>query len=163
MPLKIDVLFTEIYTYSGFKYLRSVVNKHWRVYLDFGRTGSLSLQVYWLLYMRVAVNSYALPVYMKHRISSLLCIFETTVQVNLRQTPFSWNIEYSLIYTLHTPRKSRVFCKVWLTRIENFRALQSQLLVIVFMVQWILNSHGRIQMVGTGGPDPPPPLKNHKI
>ena len=30
-------------------------------------------------YMRVAVKSHALPVYKKNRITSLLCIFETTV------------------------------------------------------------------------------------
>ena len=29
--------------------------------------------------MRVAVNSHALPVYMKNRIASLLCIFETII------------------------------------------------------------------------------------
>ena len=29
--------------------------------------------------MRVAVNSHALPIYMKNRIASLLCIFETII------------------------------------------------------------------------------------
>ena len=63
--------------------MRIVVNKQWRVYLDFGRAGSLSLQLYLtyrrLLHMRVTVNSHALPIYKKNRIASLLCIFETTI------------------------------------------------------------------------------------
>ena len=63
--------------------MRIVVNKQWRVYLDFGRAGSLSLQLYRtyhrLLHMRVAVDSHALPIYKKNRIASLLCIFETTI------------------------------------------------------------------------------------
>ena len=63
--------------------MRIVVNKQWRVYLLFGRAGSLSLQLYWtyhrLLHMRVAVNSYALPIYKKNRFASLLSIFETTI------------------------------------------------------------------------------------
>ena len=63
--------------------MRIVVNKQWRVYLDFGRAGSLSLQLYWtyhrLLHMRVAVKSHALPIYKKNRIASLLCVFETTI------------------------------------------------------------------------------------
>ena len=63
--------------------MRIVVNKHWRVYIDFGRAGSLYLQLYWtyhsLLHMRVAVNSHALPVYKKKRITSLLVIFEITI------------------------------------------------------------------------------------
>ena len=62
--------------------MRIVVNKQWRVYLDFGRAGSLSLQLYWtynrLLHMSVAVNNHDLPIYKKNRIFSLLCIFETT-------------------------------------------------------------------------------------
>ena len=63
--------------------MRIVVNKHWRVYLDSGRAGSLYLQLYWtyhsLLHMRVAENTNALPVYKKNRIASLLCILETTI------------------------------------------------------------------------------------
>ena len=60
--------------------MRIVVNKHGLVYLDFGRVGSISLQLYLtyhiLLHVRVAVNSHALPVQRKNRITSLLCIFE---------------------------------------------------------------------------------------
>ena len=63
--------------------MRIDVNKHWPVYLDFGRAGSLSLQLYCtyhrLLHMRVAVKNHALPVYKKIRIASLLCIFESTI------------------------------------------------------------------------------------
>ena len=63
--------------------MRIVVNKHWRVFLDFGRVDSLSLQLYWtyhrLLQMRGSVNSHALPVYKQNRIASLLCIFETII------------------------------------------------------------------------------------
>ena len=63
--------------------MRIDVNKHWPVYLDFGRAVSLSLQLYWtyhrLLHMRVAVKNHALPVYKKNRIASLLCIFESTI------------------------------------------------------------------------------------
>ena len=33
-----------------------------------------------LLHMRLAVKSHALPVYKKHRIASLLCIFESTIK-----------------------------------------------------------------------------------
>ena len=62
--------------------MRIVVNKQWRVYLDLGRAGSLSLQLYRtyyrLLHMRVAVNSHALHIYKKNRIAPLLCIFKTT-------------------------------------------------------------------------------------
>ena len=61
-----------------------VVNKHWRVYLDFGRAGSLNFIVILNLPRITAyvVNSHALPtipVYKKNRIASLLCIFETTI------------------------------------------------------------------------------------
>ena len=63
--------------------MRIVVNKLWRVYLDFWRAGSLSLQLYLtyhrLLHIRMAVNCHALPVHNKNRIASLLCIFETTI------------------------------------------------------------------------------------
>ena len=63
--------------------MRIIVNKHWQVYLDFGRAGSLSLQLYLtypiLLHMRLAVKSHALPVYKKNRITSLLSIFEPTI------------------------------------------------------------------------------------
>ena len=63
--------------------MRIAVIKHWQVYLDFGRAGSLSLHLYWtyhrLLHMHVAVKSHALHVYKKNRIASLLCIFETTI------------------------------------------------------------------------------------
>ena len=63
--------------------MRIVVNKHGLVYLDFGRAGSISLQLYLtyhrLLHVRVAVNSHALPVHKKNRITSLLCIFETII------------------------------------------------------------------------------------
>ena len=65
--------------------MRIVVNKHWRVYLDFGRAGSLYftviLNLTQLLHMRVAVNSHALLVHKKNRIASLLCIFETTIGI----------------------------------------------------------------------------------
>ena len=64
--------------------MRIVVNKHGLVYLDFGRAGSISLQLYLtyhrLLHVRVAVNSHALPVHKKNRITSLLCIFETIIR-----------------------------------------------------------------------------------
>ena len=33
--------------------------------------------------MGIAVKSHALPVYKKHRIASLLCIFESTIQYTL--------------------------------------------------------------------------------
>ena len=33
-----------------------------------------------LLHMGIAVKSHALPVYKKHRIASLLCIFESTIK-----------------------------------------------------------------------------------
>ena len=67
--------------------MRIVLNKHWPVYLDFGRAGSLSLlgsQVVSVLQWITAyvVNSHALPtvpVYKKNRIASLLCIYETTI------------------------------------------------------------------------------------
>ena len=63
--------------------MRIVVNKHGLVYLDFGRAGSISLQLYLtyhrLLHVRVAVNSHALHVHKKNRITSLLCIFETII------------------------------------------------------------------------------------
>ena len=63
--------------------MRIDVNKLWQVYLDFGRAGSLSLQLYLtyhrLLHMRLAVKSHALPVYKKNRIASLLCIFKSTI------------------------------------------------------------------------------------
>ena len=66
--------------------MRIVANKHWQVYLDFGRAGSLSLQLYWtyhrLLHLLVAMKSHALPVYKKNKIASLLCIFETTIASN---------------------------------------------------------------------------------
>ena len=65
--------------------MRIVVNKHCRVYLDFGRAGSLGLQLYWtyhrLLHMPVVVNSHALPVHEKNGIASLLCIFESTISI----------------------------------------------------------------------------------
>ena len=69
--------------------MRIVVNKHGLVYLDFGRAGSkcISLQLYLtyhrLLHVRVAVNSHALPVHKKNRITSLLCIFETIILYNI--------------------------------------------------------------------------------
>ena len=63
--------------------MRIVVNKHGLVYLDFGRAGTVSLQLnltyHRLLHVRVAVNSHALPVHKKNRITSLLCIFETII------------------------------------------------------------------------------------
>ena len=69
--------------------MRIVVNKHWRIYLDLGRAGSLSLQLDWtyhrLLHMHVAVNNHALPVFKKNRIASLLCIFETIIHILLLQ------------------------------------------------------------------------------
>ena len=36
--------------------------------------------------MRVAVNSHALPIYKKNRIASLLCIFETIIQLFFDKT-----------------------------------------------------------------------------
>ena len=49
--------------------MRIVVNKHGLGYLDFGRAGSISWQLYStyhrLLHVRVAVNSHALPVHKK--------------------------------------------------------------------------------------------------
>ena len=63
--------------------MRIDVNKQWQVYFDFGRAGSLSLQLYWtyqrLLHLIEAVKSHALPIYKKNRIASLLCIFETII------------------------------------------------------------------------------------
>ena len=50
--------------------MRIVVNKHWQVYLDFGRASSLSFQLYFtyhrILHIRIAVKSFALPVYKKN-------------------------------------------------------------------------------------------------
>ena len=63
--------------------MRIAVNKHGLVNLEFGRAGSISLQLYLtyhrVLHVRVAVNSHALPVHTKNRITSLLCIFETII------------------------------------------------------------------------------------
>ena len=77
--------------------MRIVANKHWRVYLDFWRVGSLYVQLYCtyhsVLHMCVAVNSHALPVYKKNRIASLLCIFETTIILFCK---------YTVLYILHT-------------------------------------------------------------
>ena len=64
------------------KKVRIVVNKYWRVYLDIGRAGSLSLVILNLPQITayaLTVNSHALPVYKKNRIASLLCIFETII------------------------------------------------------------------------------------
>ena len=76
--------------------MRIVVNKHWQVYLDFGRAGSLSLLLYLtyhrLLHNRVAVKSHALPFYKKNRISSLLCIFETIIVYSLNSGIFSISV-----------------------------------------------------------------------
>ena len=73
--------------------MRIAVNKHGLVYLDFGRAGSISLQLYLtyhrVLHVRVAVNSHALPVHKKNRITSLLCIFETIIQVCFTSKSFS--------------------------------------------------------------------------
>ena len=70
--------------------MRIAVNKHGLVYLDFGRAGSISLQLYLtyhrVLHVRVAVNSHALPVHKKNRITSLLCIFETIIRHAHHQT-----------------------------------------------------------------------------
>ena len=58
--------------------MRIVVNKHCRVYLDFGQAGSFSLQLYCiyqnhrLLHVHVAVNSHGLPVYKKNRIAFII-------------------------------------------------------------------------------------------
>ena len=52
--------------------------------------------------MRVAVNSHALPVRKKNRITSLLCIFETTVPLLLVQTNSTWYTKLSdHNYTVH--------------------------------------------------------------
>ena len=48
-----------------------------RIYLVLGRAGSRTYHR--LLHMRLAVNSLALPVYKKIKISLLLCIYETIV------------------------------------------------------------------------------------
>ena len=65
--------------------MKIVVNKHGLVYLDFGHAGSISLQLYLtyhrLLHVRMAVNSHALPVHKKNRITLLLCIFETKIEM----------------------------------------------------------------------------------
>ena len=49
--------------------MRIDVNKHWQVYLHFGRAGSLSLQLlrtyHRLLHMRVTVKNHALPVFLE--------------------------------------------------------------------------------------------------
>ena len=70
--------------------MRIVVNKHGLSYLEFGCAGSISLQLYLtyqrLLHVRVAVNSHALPVHKKDRLTSLLCIFETIIVINSRTT-----------------------------------------------------------------------------
>ena len=80
--------------------MRIVVNKQWWVYLDLGRAGGLSLQLYWtyhrLLHMRVAVNSHALPIYKKNRIASLLCIFETTIHLSNFVNRWRWWVFFSL-------------------------------------------------------------------
>ena len=66
--------------------MRIVLNKHWRVYLDFGLAGSLNLVILNLPRITAyVVNSHALPtvpVYKKNRIALLLCIFETTITQN---------------------------------------------------------------------------------
>ena len=79
--------------------MRIVVNKHELVYLDFGRAGSISLQLYLtyhrFLHVRVAVNSHALPVHKKNRITSLLCIFETIILwVSCPGRPISLYFDY---------------------------------------------------------------------
>ena len=59
--------------------MRIVVDKHWQVYIVLGCTGNLSLVImnlHIILHMHVEVNTSSLPVY---RITSLLCIFETSV------------------------------------------------------------------------------------
>ena len=83
--------------------MRIVVNKHGLVYLDFGRAGSLSLQLYRtyhrVLHMRVAVNNHALHIYKKNRIASLLCIFETTTaEVNVLLNNYKQNTPLSLLF-----------------------------------------------------------------
>ena len=82
--------------------MRIVVNKHWRVYLDFGRAASLYLQLYWiyhsLLHMRVAVNSHALPVYKKNRIASLPGIFETTILVQTAKDKWAMVMSYMYLF-----------------------------------------------------------------
>ena len=45
--------------------------------------------------MRVVVNSHALPIYKKNRIASLLCIFETTIEVV---------VEVYTLYSYDTPQ-----------------------------------------------------------
>ena len=62
--------------------MRIVVNKHCQVYLDFGRAGSLSLQLYCtyqnhrLLHVHVAVMLY---LFIRKIELPLLSIFETTI------------------------------------------------------------------------------------
>ena len=83
--------------------MRIDVNKHRQVYLDFGRAGSLSLQLYCtyhrLLHMHIAVKSHVLPVYKKNRIASLLCIFKTIIDVLL--STLAVHAEY-LFYASHS-------------------------------------------------------------
>ena len=66
--------------------MRIIVNKHWRVYLDFGpQVVSVCSYIEPTMDNCICiVNSHALPtvpVHKKNRIASLLCIFETTILV----------------------------------------------------------------------------------
>ena len=104
--------------------MRIDVNKHWLVYLDFGHAGSLSLQLYLtyhrLLHVRETVNSHALPVHMKNRITSLLCIFETIIRT------------YSRLIDLLQLHIFRVL--VTLLQLHIFRVQQSSLPYLIVLL-----------------------------
>ena len=82
--------------------MRILVNKHWRVYLDFGLSGILNLVILNLPGITAyVVNSHALPtvpVYKKNRIASLLCIFETTMPLSF------WTLVNSYFGIQYRPR-----------------------------------------------------------
>ena len=102
--------------------MRIVVNKHWQVYLDFGRAGSLCFTVILNLPMITAflVNSHDLPtvpVYKKSRIASLLCIFETTIYPLIQWISI---LQTSLVVTLtHTHAIVKVYMGPKPCRIES--------------------------------------------
>ena len=77
-----------------------VVNKHWRVYLDFWRAGIILNPTRITAYV---VNSHALPtvpVYKKNRIAFLLCIFQTAIQNMIKINALS-NLELPLSEGVH--------------------------------------------------------------
>ena len=48
--------------------------------------------------MRAAVNSHALPIYKKNRIASLLCIFETIIQVSTKDFGTIARLQTSMLW-----------------------------------------------------------------